>query len=414
LTSKVTPISAVAWRKRLLVSKEGQALSVVANATTILGNDAPWAGVLAWDAFAHEVITAQPPPWHEDDAPAQVELGPWSEQDDVRAAAWLARRYGVKLTPSAVRSAVDVVARRDERHPVRAYLHGLTWDGTPRVSSWLSTHLGVGASGYASTVGRVLLLSAVARVMRPGCKVDTMTVLEGDQGAGKSRAVRVLFGDWASDSPPDLASKDRFVGLRGRWGIEWSELDGFDRSEVNRLKGFLSSPVDDYRPPYGRANVRVPRQCVFVGTVNGSDYLRDVTGNRRYLPVTVGRIDLEALARDRDQLWAEATVLYHEGVPWWPEGEEVDDCRAEQGQRVAVDAWEERIERYALNSDFVTVGDILSEVFELEPAKHGHAEQIRVARALQKLGWVRKQRREGTRRTWGYVPSVPSAAEVVT
>jgi predicted P-loop ATPase len=402
------------WRAGLLTTEKGEPRANVANAILALRNT--WPDVFAFDDFTQGIRVVGAPPWDPCDAPEGYEPGELADTDVTRVVAWLARHEGVDVSTDTMWKAIAVVAESKRVHPVREFLAGLRWDGVPRVERWLSTYLGAESTPYTRKVGPIVLRSAVARVMRPGCKVDTMAVLEGPQGTFKSSAIKALFGaEWTSDSPLDFGTKDRFVQLRGKWGVEIPELDGFDRADVNRIKSFLSSPVDDFRPPYGRASVRAPRQCILIGTVNpgATGYLRDVTGGRRFLPFKVGDIALDALVRDREQLWAEAAADFRAGRPWWPDASDAETFGAEQEARFVVDSWEDKIRSYLdeaaahaprkVQGDgkawtrtthdgrpFVTVADLLERALGMvEAEKHSQAAQNRVAAVLHRLGWER-------------------------
>ena len=305
--------------------------------------------------------------------------------------------------------AIELRAQERSFHPVRDYLDGLEWDGVERLGSWLTRYMGADESPYARAIGRMFLVAAVARVYAPGSKADYVLIFEGPQGAGKSRACEVLGSPWFSDSLPDVTDKDAAQHLRGKWIIEISELSALSRAEAEALKSFISRPVERYRPTYGRGEVIEPRQCVFVGTTNRSTYLADDTGGRRFWPVKVGRINVTALADDRDQLLAEAVAAYRGGEKRWPDGAfERDHIRAEQEARFEIDAWEPAIERFLASRTRVQVSEIAYEALDIVAAKVGTAEQRRIARILTRLGWT-------SERDWrGRFYSSPNTAERAT
>ena len=177
------------------------------------------------------------------------------------------QHYGFPRIGSDIsHEAIDKRARELSFHPIRQWLNTLVWDGTPRLDGWLMTYLGAsGDHAYLAAVGAMFLIAMVARVFRPGCKVDYMLVLEGDQGAAKSQACAILAGQWFSDALPDIHHKDAAQHHRGKWLIEISELSAFTRVDVEVLKAFITRDTERYRPPYGRLEVIEPRQSAFIG-----------------------------------------------------------------------------------------------------------------------------------------------------
>jgi predicted P-loop ATPase len=303
-----------------------------------------------------------------------------------------------RMSKETVHQAVEQRARERSFHPVRDYLNGLTWDNESRLAGWLHTYLGADHGTYTAEVGTMSMVAMVARVMRPGCKADYMMVLEGGQGAGKSTACRILGGEWFSDSLPDITSgKEASQHLRGRWLVEIAEMAAMAKSEAAALKAFVTRAEERYRPPYGRNEVIEPRQCVFIGTTNADAYLRDSTGARRFWPVKVGAIDADALTTNRDQLFAEAVHLYRQGLQWWPDRDfEAQHIRPEQEARYDADAWEQAIEAKIGNIGQVTILSVARDALLIDTPKIGTADQRRIAAALERLGWRRARKVNGT------------------
>jgi putative DNA primase/helicase len=409
----------------IAVSKDGSAATCLQNVATILAQDTEWQGVLCYDLFRNSVVFRKPPPWFPEDAPAEERIGEALQNSDYsRLALWISRAYRLKPAANLCAEAATVVAERASFHPVRDYLRGLPkWDGTKRLSKWLRVYLGAApdptlpeeerknAALYLERVGRWWMIAAVARVMRPGCKADAVLILEGAQGKGKSTALRILAGEWFADTPIEIGSVEGYISIRGRWIVELAELDSLSRTEANRAKAFFSSPVDVYRPKYGRDPQEYPRQCVFAGTTNQGAYLHDETGGRRFWPVRCGFIDLEALRRDRDQLWAEALAAFDAEELWYPSGqEEIDACKTEQEERYQLDPWHDRIAGWLAGKEQVTIPEVLAEALKIEIGHWGRNEEGRVGKVLRFLRWERKKVRDGKKTRWAFLPPEGSDA----
>ena len=417
------------WANQLRLDLAGTPERNEANVITALSCDEAFAGSLVFDEFRQEIIVARKLPWDDQLIPLPR---PWADADDVRCAEWLQRRE-INVPPVVVSRSVTAVARDIRIHPVRDYLNGLVWDGVPRLDSWALTYLGADDTPLNRAFGALWAISAIARIMQPGAKADHMLILEGPQGARKSTALKVLAGaDWFTDELAEIGSKDAAQQMRGVWIIEIAELDAIGRAEVSRIKAFLSRTVDRYRPPYERYVVDVPRQCVFAGSVNPDTYLRDETGNRRFWPLRCGTIDLDALRRDRDQLWAEAVVRYREGAIWWLQDPAlIAMADALQATRLQADAWDdliehwlaferrrvnrgyvgyddwqdEEVERVAPLTD-VSVGEILEQAIGVERARWTKGDQMRVGAYLKAAKWERyratSRGKHGEGREWRY------------
>ena len=261
------------------------------------------------------------------------------------------------------------------------------------ISTLFATYFGAEATDYAKAISAMFLVGMAARIFEPGCKADHMVVLEGPQGTLKSTACRILGGDFFSDNLPDVAAgKDVSQHIRGKWLIEVSEMHAMNRTETALLKAFISRQVERYRPSYGRKEVIEPRQCVFIGTTNRDTYLRDETGGRRFWPIKAGKINVKALALDRDQLFAEAVNNYRNGAPWWPDKDfEREHIVPEQAARYEADVWEDNIAEYLKTNTKVTVGQIAKDALHIETPRIGRVEQNRIVAAMERIGWRRER-----------------------
>lgn len=398
------------WTDALLW-RRGELVACLANIIDIISNTREWRGVLAYDEFAQRTVKLKPPPY------AQATIGEWESLDDSQTAMWLTRRWGLVASSATVAEAIEVLARMNTFHPVRQWLNGLPeWDGVVRTSTWLHTYLGVPVSEYSKRVGMWYLLGMVNRVMRPGSKFDYCLVLEGKQGRKKSAVFAVLGGEWYGDTDLDLGNKDSMTALRGKMLYEFAELGSLAKAESLKQKSFLSRQVDEYRPVYGRREIRAPRQVVFGGTTNDWEWNKDPTGGRRFWPVEVGEVlDIEGLTAVRDQLFAEAYARYKKGQRYWPEQKEQEEWfDPEQLKREQPDGIVDYLHDwvYSITFDF-SIADAITLGLKQDSSKITRQLETRVGIALRKLGCTKVEKRNGSIRYW-YKPPTRKAATSTT
>ena len=292
-----------------------------------------------------------------------------------------------------VRDAVTQLCLDHTFHPIRQFLDGLIWDGVPRLDRLLISYMGAEDTPLNEAIGRIMLLAAARRVREPGVKFDTVVILEGKQGTGKSTALQILAGpgNHSDNEILTLDTKGQMEAMEGVWIFELSEVSGLNRSEVQKTKAFASRGVDRARMAYGRYSEARPRQTIFVGTTNEYKYLKDRTGGRRFLPVKTGTIDLEALRRDRDQLWAEAAVREAQGEEITLPQELWEAAAVEQEERLEDDPWLERLAmvRGRASGDVVraSTSELLSEVLGIETSRQHSGHAKRLHELMRSLGW---------------------------
>jgi putative DNA primase/helicase len=328
----------------------------------------------------------------------------WRDDDDTGLCMWLQEHIGLSaVTPGMVHAVVSHRLRATPRHCVREWLDGLTWDGTERIAHALEDCWGVEpsanqSSDYIRAVSANLFIGMVARVMRPGCQLDTMVVFEGSQGIGKSSALRVLGGPWYMLATESVSSKDFQQSLRGALIAEIGELESFSRADRDRVKSIVSNPVDKYRGSYERHVREYPRQCVFAGTTNRDDWGNDDTGLRRFLPIRCGAIDLPAIARQRPHWFAEALVAFRAGASWW----EFPAALIAQADRQSEDVWTAQVLDYLVGKTEAYIADVLRDACKLRDAELSHAAKTRVGSILRLAGWSKANRRRSGRqvKTW--------------
>jgi len=333
--------------------------------------------------------------------------------DEVAKGLWLeADRLGLPSGDAYFTAVIENLARKASFHPVRDYLNRLEWDGVPRIDEWLHAYLGAEDSKLNSAYGRLHLIAAVRRVRRPGVKHDTILVLQGPQGKGKSSAIKALCPneELFSDSLSAAADQKEIIEITaGKWLVEFAELDGMGKREAGTIKAMLSRQVDGSRLAYGRARTERPRQFVLFGTVNESHYLRDTTGNRRFWPVTIsGGLDPDEIvaniSRDRDQLWAEASYYEAAGESLVLPKHLWAEAARGQRERMVIDPWEERLSEELHNCTGWVSSNQIYDWLGIATERRNPSVTTRISGILSAMGYDRKQRRVEGRQVWGYLP----------
>lgn len=388
----------------------------VVNAYKVISQDPALRDKFWYDEFLEKILTGDPP-------------REWTDVDDTHIQMYIQSEIGIaRIGSDHVSRAIIAYAQNRKRNCFVDWLKTLKWDGIPRIAQCFSDHFGADNTQYVQSASRNFFISLIARGCDPGCQVDTVVVLEGSQGTGKSSTLRIIGGPFFTEQHESATNPKAFCEvLQGKLLIEIAEMDSFTRSEVTRVKAVITNRNDRYRAPYERHSKDHPRRCVFVGTTNKDQWAQDETGGRRFVPVLCsGQIDLAAILAQREQFYAEAYAIFcrvainatpEERVAaqadWWTMPER--ETKIEQEKRFEEDAWEETIlEHIEYSRDFATgelkkrtelldrlsTNEVMADVLKIPVEHRTRAEQMRIAKIFRHIGW--KRTRIG--KIWTYTP----------
>jgi predicted P-loop ATPase len=396
-----------------------------------------WQGVLAIDEFAKRIVCMRASPlghkagdaWHEDEDATELSLWLSAQARFCFVPPFSSDPKPVRLVPGhldTIRIAVRAAARQRRFNPLTDYLSGLQHDGKPRVDTWTFRLLGASATEYHRLVGRWMLINMIRRAFEPGCVLRTVVVLEGQQDRGKSSALRALANPWFADTPFRVGDKDAYLLIWGNWLYEIAELDSFSRAEATQVKAFISSPEDNFRAPYEASPAKHKRYCCFAATTNQYEWAQDSTGNTRFHPLHCGaRIDYEAVAAERDQLFAEALLAYRKGERAHPTPEQAPMFEREVEARTFVHPWSEKLREYCsreVGTSGVTIRELMASGLHIDLGRvsPNGLEARKVGQIMQQLGYQKRRARvtvngrsiEG--REWRYYPPAAGPGPDVT
>lgn len=404
---KVVEGSDDAWRRGLLYvlnaqGEPGGLRPVGANANLIMNHDPEWKGTLRFNEITREIdVTGGPM------------AGKPKASLDTEATNWLARSpYKLFLGSREVGEQMLALAREHSYDPLRMWLESLKHDGTKRVITFFQDYFGAeGDPMHLMAISRSFLISCVARAMEPGCLVHTVPILIGGQGVGKSRSIRALGFPFFTDTGLQIGDKDSRLLIASKWLVELAELASVRNTDIEKVKNFVSISTDDLRPPYGRVVEPFPRRCVFVGTTNEEEVLTDWTGNRRWWPMKIRpdfKIDVEKVTADRDQLFAEALVMYRAGVKWYLTDEEAERAEEQASGFKRTSARAEQILAwFAAKAPHerpreLTSFDILNTVLGVPSSQISITQSMEIGRAVRELGFTKHRRKHGGTLIWVY------------
>ncbi|CEP99119.1 virulence-associated E family protein [Paraclostridium sordellii] len=337
------------WITKLEVDKKGMYKASNKNIVTILENDINLKGKIAYNLFSNRTMVKGDLPWRSVSDKVRGDI--WQDSDDANLRVYIDITYGI-VAPYKINDGLAIIEKKNKYHPIIDYLNSNTWDKVSRVDTLMIDYLGAEDCEYTRNVTRKMLVAAVSRVFNPGIKFDYMLVLVGRQGIGKSYIINLLGREWYSDSLNTVYGKEAYEQLQNAWILEMAELSATKKADAEAIKHFISKTEDSYRQAYGRRVDTFKRQCVFFGTTNENEFLKDRTGNRRYWPLIVGvNKPLKNLFKDLNkneinQIWAEALYLYKCGEKLILEGEVEREANLKQEQHLESNSKEGMIREF--------------------------------------------------------------------
>ena len=342
-----------------------------ANVIKVLESD--FKNLIWYDEFYLKVFIATPNGFRE-----------WEEADSTEFCITLQAHYGMPfLRTEIVQKCIEAFAARFIKNEPKDWMTSLKWDKTPRLGAFFIDYMGGKDTAFVRAVSKNFFISMVARTFIPGCKVDNMVILEGAEGKSKSTALGLIAGKWFAETQESPSNKDFYQLLQGILILEIAELDSFSRADSTAVKRAVSCRVDRYRASFGRKTKDWPRRCVFAGSTNREDYVKDETGARRYWPIEVGFIDLSKIKKDRDQLFAEAVESFKNGNTWYEVPQ--DEALIEQSARYSGDVWDDIISTWLTAQRETTISKIATQCLNIQVSHIDRKVQMRVASVLKML-----------------------------
>lgn len=335
------------WQNLLKMNSDGGVKTrSVYNIQLFINHDGLFKGLIAYDEFADQIIKTA-------DVPTlKIKKGFWTDSDDAILRVYLESRYNLLFGKDNITDAVVSISREKTVNPIKERIESVKWDGNSRAANYFTDYLGAENNHYTKAVTKVWLTGLIARVYKPGCKFEVVPILEGKQGLGKSTAVSILYPDKFNDTIDSLGKqKDDYQQLQGSWILEIAELSAMKKTDVEKVKNFISAQVDNYRNSYGRYSIPHPRKCVFIGTTNQTDYLKDATGERRFYPIKCGinkptKNVWEPDQQDILQILAEAKIWFDNKSPLYLDRETMQEAKKYQAAAETIDPMKDAIEDF--------------------------------------------------------------------